>query len=627
MSDSYGTIFGSEPQETVDSSPTIGLTDNQMAFIKAAAASQRYQERMVPDELSSEFLPKLTDFAFITPISRSNLSSFYPSASHMLGCLQEDWACALESHAFYMYDSSKVNFATRRRLSDGTVAEISIARNNREYDGKASWKPWVVVRVPYPNQLAKDDAAFEGVAPVEAEATLEPIPDQLTQEMLSMRSKKDYLQGRISAGVLSELRSFSGPLSSFAYLPKDKRDRITKIAGFNFDVASLLDRDFATDLDNEAIREFEGKVLFPISIARADGETPVEITIRRQKNHGKNESEAMPWRVTYVDDFVRETAQARFALDRWATIPSWEGMLSSLADIALPEMWDFEDSDVDDESRFSILRSYLKYTFYHLQVEGKICEDPELDFAAFNTGLVNKVYDPLYACFSKKDGADRPWVFSGFCRAGSRSLGKSLVRSFNPLPERAEYFTRKEDLLYDTDQPLELDTDHILLDNISRLPLDFLEDELDGDPDAREIISDLRECMDNEQRNILFGDLKEIVGDSPRLLRRLMNRLDDAKDLALKRVEWNFRTAVPAFYPRRNTMSLLLPLDLTDNEQPDIALVVEPTESGAYLGQTILTMRMAYNNARLVCRPDSDWLNTSVSLLPGEDPEGNDEED
>ena len=59
-------------------------------------------------------------------------------------------------------------------------------------------------------------------------------------------------------------------------------------------------------------------------------------------------------------------------------------------------------------------------------------------------------------------------------------------------------------------------------------------------------------------------------------------------------------------------MSLLLPLDLTDDERPDVALVVELVESGAYLGQTILTMNMAYNNARLISRPDSDWLNTSI---------------
>ena len=99
-----------------------------------------------------------------------------------------------------------------------------------------------------------------------------------------------------------------------------------------------------------------------------------------------------------------------------------------------------------------------------------------------------------------------------------------------------------------------------------------------------------------------------------RIKRSLISRLDDAIELAQKRVEWNFKTAVPAFYPTKNTMSLLLPLDLTENEQPNVALVVKLMESGAYIGQTILTMKVAYNNARLICRPDSDWLNTSLRL-------------
>ena len=58
----------------------------------------------------------------------------------------------------------------------------------------------------------------------------------------------------------------------------------------------------------------------------------------------------------------------------------------------------------------------------------------------------------------------------------------------------------------------------------------------------------------------------------------------------------------------RYQMSLLLPLALVDDEKVDIALVVEKTESGNYLGHTILPLEWAYSNARLVCRPDSDWL-------------------
>lgn len=41
-----------------------------------------------------------------------------------------------------------------------------------------------------------------------------------------------------------------------------------------------------------------------------------------------------------------------------------------------------------------------------------------------------------------------------------------------------------------------------------------------------------------------------------------------------------------------------------------MALVVELQSSGNYLGQTILTLPMAYIDARLVCRPGSEWLDT-----------------
>ena len=85
---------------------------------------------------------------------------------------------------------------------------------------------------------------------------------------------------------------------------------------------------------------------------------------------------------------------------------------------------------------------------------------------------------------------------------------------------------------------------------------------------------------DDTSRRAAYDELREAVEDNVRIKRRLINRLDDAIELAQKRVEWNFKTAVPAFYPTKNTMSLLLPLDLTENEQPDVALVVELMESG-----------------------------------------------
>ena len=82
--------------------------------------------------------------------------------------------------------------------------------------------------------------------------------------------------------------------------------------------------------------------------------------------------------------------------------------------------------------------------------------------------------------------------------------------------------------------------------------------------------------------------------------------------MALKRVAWNFKTAIPMYFPTKNIMSLLLPLSLLNDECIDLALVVEKTNSGNYLGHTILPLDWAYCNARLITRPDSDWLATEV---------------
>lgn len=98
--------------------------------------------------------------------------------------------------------------------------------------------------------------------------------------------------------------------------------------------------------------------------------------------------------------------------------------------------------------------------------------------------------------------------------------------------------------------------------------------------------------------------------------------------MAEKRIRWNFKTAIPQYYPRFNLMSLLLPVALINDEVVDIALVVTKNPSGSYLGRTILPLDWAYMNARLVCRPDSDWLvpQRVQSWRASDSDVGNDEE-
>lgn len=68
----------------------------------------------------------------------------------------------------------------------------------------------------------------------------------------------------------------------------------------------------------------------------------------------------------------------------------------------------------------------------------------------------------------------------------------------------------------------------------------------------------------------------------------------------------NYKLAVPQYF--NCNIQLLLPLCLNDGITPDMALVVSKNEAGFYQGHTCLTLEMAYSNARLIAKPQNNWL-------------------
>ena len=289
------------------------------------------------------------------------------------------------------------------------------------------------------------------------------------------------------------------------------------------------------------------------------------------------------------------------ALTTWASLGNFPETIEKLKELALPERWYY--NQFNPKFPYPILASYLKYTFYKLQQEGsKIIEKD--NYAAFNTGLVDKRYEPIFALFSKTPTALRKWKFENFCIAGEDKEGKELVRQFNPLPKRAHYADKVTDMLYDTLAPKpELDWHHIVVENVDRLPSDFLEENCPKDFELKNLSG-----LSYVEKEEYYEALSLAIKKDNKTYRNITNRFKDALELSLKRVEWNFKTAIPVYFPTLNRMSLLLPLALIDDEKVDIALVVEKTESGNYLGHTILPLEWAYSNSRLICRPDSDWL-------------------
>ncbi len=315
------------------------------------------------------------------------------------------------------------------------------------------------------------------------------------------------------------------------------------------------------------------------------------------------------------------------AFERFADLKSWPEFLSTLASLALEEPWDFcEVPGIQavggSSKRYDILHNYIRYTFYRLTLEDKVAFSDDESFAAFNTGLVDKHYEDIYACFEPSPAESRqPWTFAGFCTAGTGKFGKRLVREMNPLPQPASYLQRKEDLLFDLEREVVCDIRHIVVDNVHRLPLNFLRDELASSSECRGILAGV-EDLTPRGRAARFERLRAAIAGDPRLFTRLSNSINAAIEQARRQVRWNYKTAVPAYYPRTNSMNLLLPLNLTEDTTPDVALVVELQKSGNYQGQTIVTMAQAYRDARLLCRPYIDWLSpASIIDAAGEDDE------
>lgn len=293
-----------------------------------------------------------------------------------------------------------------------------------------------------------------------------------------------------------------------------------------------------------------------------------------------------------------------------------------LAALALPEKWRFDDAEPTPEtSRYPILESYLKYTFRQLAFEEKVKIAPAEDVAAFNTGLFDRKFDPIFAFFRQNAGPKpQPWRLSSFAVAGENDDGKELVARFRPLPKRARFFERREDLVFDGEAEICRDAEHCLVENVARLPSEFLRRycspeflalEIDGETQTLDAVAARPEKDPTRRR--YFKALEKKLPDSSELFEMKL-RFDAAVELAKKRVAANFRLAVPFLNPIKRNVCYLLPLTLTArraaSERADVALVVERLpETGVYQGHTVYTLETAYKNARLTARLGGEnWL-------------------
>lgn len=311
---------------------------------------------------------------------------------------------------------------------------------------------------------------------------------------------------------------------------------------------------------------------------------------------------------------TRRKTYKQIKLLDWAFMGYLPKTISKLKELALDELWG-EYTDENGTTKYPILLNYLNTTFIKLWKEtedlvkkggeGKILYSKDKEYAVFNTGLVDIRYMSIYALFKKNRDPKykQEWYWVDFCFEGENRAGKTLTDVFGEGPSPAQYFNEVSDMLYDVNmKEPKMDYEHVL-ERIDRLPYDFIESIAPKDFELHRTDS-----MTREERTKYFADLQNAIKKDKVSYRTFVSQLDQAIKVAFKRVQWNFKSAIPMYYPKEDRNSLLLPLSLVKDGTVDVALVVSKTQSGKYQGETIYKLEWAYMYARLVCRPDSDWL-------------------
>lgn len=243
----------------------------------------------------------------------------------------------------------------------------------------------------------------------------------------------------------------------------------------------------------------------------------------------------------------------------FAFMPKFSEHIRKLAEMAEPEDWSYKKTPT--ESGYPILENFIRYTYKRIAEEKKVSFSIDDKYACFNTGLVTPNQEPIYILFkANKLSTKAYWHFWKFCRRGEHEMG-----TFLKLPEMAYYFDSPNKLVFDHKKELVINYEHIIEDNKQRFP-------------------DPYDKMTNHQ---------------------LIQYLKGCIDTALERVRRNYKIAVPQYY--KNNIQLLLPLSISQIQIADLALVVEDYGT-MYRSATCLTLDMAINNARLLAKPDRDWL-------------------
>jgi hypothetical protein len=278
----------------------------------------------------------------------------------------------------------------------------------------------------------------------------------------------------------------------------------------------------------------------------------------------------------------------------FAFVPNYPEPLDRLKNLAANEYWGRGGR---------MLRSYFNHMFDKVLDDGLLTIHPDGQSAVFHTGLLTRSDQDIYAVFVPNEREDaQDWFFRGFSTRDALGLG-DLLSAYDELPVRPRFIQSPEQAFYAPQSGLpECEWKSLILENVSRIPRQLIHDAtLDRIllPDMRDVGKDAYiDCLEEAGRL-----LAEDEG-----LDTLISWFEKALNEAMNRLHMDYKLAVPSWHAKDKCVALMLPLAVRQRE-PNVALAVAwDAGQGYYNGLNLLTLEMAYNNARLIARPDSRWL-------------------
>jgi len=252
--------------------------------------------------------------------------------------------------------------------------------------------------------------------------------------------------------------------------------------------------------------------------------------------------------------------------------------LEELQATAQPEEWKYKD--YSSPTNYPILKSYIEHTYYRLKAEGKILESNDGKQFLFNTGLLERDFLLDIYILCNRTEIDIFGEKHVLCTNPRIILENDMntLRAFGGrTPRIAKYFETIDQVIFNPDLEINMNWRHIFIERVDRIPVEIR----DGKIPIKEIVQKFR---GNEET-----------------IKKLAKR--------------NYKMVVPQYY--NNSIQFLMPIYLGTEftGKPDFALVLsydDSTGTPLYRGTTILTVEMAYQNARLLAKPDNPWLITSL---------------